>query len=202
VDVRIIAATNRDLEEMVKAGSFRQDLFFRLNVFTILLPPLRARLEDIPLLANHFLGATTGGGGKKISSSTHRLLMGHDWPGNVRELKNAIEASAVLTEGEITPGHLPGFIISGVSERQDAANATATKASPDGYALDQAQMPEENLGLDDQVRAFEKGLIVEALTRARGVQVRAATILGIKERSLWHRLKKHRIDASTFKKNP
>jgi transcriptional regulator with GAF, ATPase, and Fis domain len=201
VDVRIIAATNRDLDSMVKAGSFRQDLFFRLNVFAIQLPPLRARLEDIPLLANHFLGATTEGGGKRISPLTHRLLMGHDWPGNVRELKNSIEAAAVLTEDEITPEHLPSFIIAGMSERQDAAQATAAKASTDeyDYASHQAHL-NVNLGLDDQLRAFEKGLIVDALTQARGVQVRAATLLGIKERSLWHRLKKHRIDASTFKK--
>ncbi|MEJ2642459.1 MAG: sigma-54 dependent transcriptional regulator, partial [Desulfosarcinaceae bacterium] len=96
VDVRIIAATNRDLEQMVKEGRFRQDLYFRLNVFTIQLPALRMRLEDIPLLANHFLKNVRGGTEKRISSSCHRLLMTHEWPGNVRELKNAIESAAVL----------------------------------------------------------------------------------------------------------
>jgi transcriptional regulator with GAF, ATPase, and Fis domain len=200
VDVRIIAATNRDLDEMVKASRFRQDLFFRLNVFSILLPPLRARLEDIPLLANHFSGASSESGSKRISPLTHRLLMSHDWPGNVRELKNAIKAAAVLTytDDEITPGHLPSFLMESVSERE-AAQAHTSMPSTSTDMSDKAQMGDLYQSLDEQVRAFEKGLIVDALTKARGVQVKAAEILGIKERSLWHRLKKHQIIAATFK---
>ncbi|MDJ0782707.1 MAG: sigma-54 dependent transcriptional regulator [Desulfosarcinaceae bacterium] len=194
VDVRIIAATNRDLDERVKDGRFRQDLFFRLNVFSIQLPPLRARLEDIPLLANHFLTTMPDSSDKRILPSSHRLLMAHDWPGNVRELKNAIESAAVLTADEIAPGHLPGFLISGVGEKLEggAQNAQGRELRDDDA---------DELSLDDQVRAFEKGLIVEALTESRGVQVKAAARLGIKERSLWHRIKKHQIDAAEFKRS-
>jgi transcriptional regulator with GAF, ATPase, and Fis domain len=197
VDVRIIAATNRDLDEMVKRGTFRQDLFFRLNVFTIRLPPLRARLEDIPLLANHFLRSLPGGSEKQIAPPAHRLLMAHDWPGNVRELRNAVESAAVLTEDRITPRHLPGFIISSGSENKGPGEHTADEGA------DISPFQKQNLegtSLDECVRSFEKGLIVEALTQSRGIQVKAAARLGIKERSLWHRLKKFQIDAAEFKK--
>jgi transcriptional regulator with GAF, ATPase, and Fis domain len=194
VDVRIIAATNRDLGEMVQKGDFRQDLFFRLNVFSIQLPPLRARLEDIPLLANHFLRSLAGGENKQIASVSQRLLMSHDWPGNVRELKNAIDSAAVLTKDEIRPGHLPGFIISGIEERRQDQR-------PETDAGFEGQVALSGSNLDEQMRSFEKGLIIEALTQTRGIQVKAAAQLGIKERSLWHRLKKHQIDASEFKRS-
>jgi DNA-binding NtrC family response regulator len=197
VDVRIIAATNRDLEQMVKEGRFRQDLFFRLNVFTIQLPALRMRLEDIPLLANHFLKNVRGGTEKRISSSCHRLLMTHEWPGNVRELKNAIESAAVLTQDIITPGHLPGFITVGTT----GTETDYFVQDPSAGRIPEADETAENLNLDEQVCAFEKALIVEALTESHGVQVKAAVKLGIKERSLWHRLKKFQIDASDFKEN-
>jgi transcriptional regulator with GAF, ATPase, and Fis domain len=199
VDVRIIAATNRDLDEMVKSGDFRQDLYFRLNVFSIHLSPLRARLEDIPLLSSHFLNALEGGGEKRIAPPTHRLLMAHDWPGNVRELKNAVESAAVLTTDEITPSHLPNTITSGGTGAEKAEPLHTLKAEP----TDTEFQPKQNLegtSLDEQVRSFEKGLIMEALTKSQGVQVKAAARLGIKERSLWHRLKKHHIDASEYKK--
>lgn len=195
VDVRILAATNRDLDAMVKKSTFRQDLFFRLNVFSIQLPPLRARLEDIPLLSNHFLNTVEGGENKRISSSSHRLLMSHDWPGNVRELKNAIESAAVLTDEEIAPGHLPGFVLSG-GEKNEGTRHLKEDTGPLSVSL----LDESGTSLDAQMRSFEKGLIVDALTQTRGVQVKAAARLGIKERSLWHRLKKHQIDASEFKR--
>jgi transcriptional regulator with GAF, ATPase, and Fis domain len=197
VDVRIIAATNRDLDEMVKRGAFRQDLFFRLNVFTIRLAPLRARLEDIPLLANHFLDTLGGENKLQMTPPAHRLLMAHDWPGNVRELRNAVESAAVLTEEKITPNHLPGYLKSGDRDGAPSESAAEEMNKPRGVLEDQNL---EGTSLDEMVRSFEKGLIVEALTQSQGVQVRAAARLGIKERSLWHRLKKHRIDASEFKK--
>jgi transcriptional regulator with GAF, ATPase, and Fis domain len=199
IDVRIIAATNRDLDEMVKRGDFRQDLYFRLNVFTIHLPPLRARLEDIPLLANHFLKALEGGSEIRFTPPAHRLLMAHDWPGNVRELRNAVESAAVLTEDKITPHDLPGYLSSGDSDVEPSGRAAGVmKHKHRGVLIKQNA---EGTSLDELVRSFEKGLIVEALTQCQGVQVRAAARLGIKERSLWHRLKKHQIDASEFKKS-
>jgi DNA-binding NtrC family response regulator len=115
----------------------------------------------------------------------------------VRELKNAVESAAVLTTDEIAPSHLPGFITSGGGGAEKAESGNSTQNEPTG--LLQRQNPAGS-GLDDLVRAFEKGLIVEALTQSRGVQVKAAARLKIKERSLWHRLKKHQIDASEFKR--
>jgi transcriptional regulator with GAF, ATPase, and Fis domain len=186
VNVRFIAATNRNLEKMVESGLFRRDLFYRLNVFPILLPPLRHRREDIPLLAEKFLNK----GGKKfhISSESLQLLMTNDWPGNVRELKNALESATVLADEEILPSNLPFSV-----KRNGEPVATATEtfeSVPDLIG---------NVDLDDRIKAFERKNIVDALRQSGGVQVKAAAILGIKERSLWHRIKKHQINISEFK---
>jgi transcriptional regulator with GAF, ATPase, and Fis domain len=181
VDVRIIAATNKNLTEMVKTGVFREDLFYRLNVFNIHLPPLRERREDIPALADHFLGSAEKAA--PISPQAMQLLLGHPWPGNVRELQNVIERAAVIAEGSIEPGHLP-------PEFRRDAGAPANRAGSD-----------EGKPLDDRMADIEKGLIIEALTRTGGIQARAAQILGINQRSLWHRVKKHNIDVLSLK-NP
>ena len=186
VNVRFIAATNRNLEKMVENGLFRQDLFYRLNVFSILLPPLRHRREDIPLLAEKFLNEME----KKphISSESLQLLMTNDWPGNVRELKNALESAAVLAGKKILPSNLPFSL-----KRNDETIVTAIKTFE--------SVPEliGNADLDYRLRAFERKNIVDALRQSGGVQVKAAAILGIKERSLWHRIKKHRINIAEFK---
>jgi transcriptional regulator with GAF, ATPase, and Fis domain len=193
VDVRFIAATNRDLEQLVETGMFRQDLFYRLNVFHIMLPPLRHRREDIPLLADRFLSQT--GTHAEVSSEAMQLLMSGDWPGNVRELKNALESAVVLADGAIMPANLP----LSVHQRGSMAAAEVPGGGMDPpAAMDAATLAAEG-GLDRCIRTFERQLIMDALCRAGGVQVKAASLLGIKPRSLWHRIKKHEINVADFR---
>jgi len=181
VDIRIIASTNKNLMKLVQEEKFREDLFYRLNVFALHLPPLRERREDIPALAQGFV--ETAPKQAEISSAALQLLMGFQWPGNVRELKNVIERAAVMAEeGMIEPQHLPAQISGGLV----------------GQAMQ--EIPEQ-ASLDDRMAEIEKRFIIDALTRADGVQVKAAQILGIKERSLWHRVKKYNIDVTTIRKS-
>lgn len=182
-DIRFIAATNKDLTKMVEDGRFRQDLFFRLNVFSIQLPPLKERKEDIPAIIESFLSRQN----KSVSISTEALqvLSSYQWPGNVRELQNVIESAAVLAADEIRPVHLPGHLTRDWK--------TGAISSNDMEPVSDSQ------NLDNRLRELERAMIIEALTRSDGVQVKAAKILGIKERSLWHRIKKLDIDAKSFK---
>ncbi len=179
VDVRFITATNKNLPEMIKTGAFREDLFYRLNVFSLRLPPLRERREDIPFLIDHFLGMS----GKElaISQRAMQLLLGYGWPGNIRELQNVIARAAVFAEGTIDASHLPAAL---------TGEASALKDSKGG----------EESSLDERLGEIEKGMIIEAIKRAGGVQTRAAEMLGIKPRSLWHRITKYKIDIPTLKK--
>ena len=128
VDVRVIAATNRDLERDVAEGRFREDLYFRLNVVTITVPPLRERIEDVPLLVEHFLrlhAPSEGTKPKKISPRAMRIVMGYGWPGNVRELENAVQRAVVLSRGEtIFPEHLPAKVQAAGGGASDEALAT------------------------------------------------------------------------------
>jgi len=181
VDIRVVAATNKDLAKMVQDGLFREDLFFRINVFSFRLPPLRERSEDIPLLATHLLRQIKPGA--TLSPQALAALTAHHWPGNVRELKNAIEAAAALSSGVIGPEHLN----------------TGMRWPYEFTSPDLAQRAEQGRTLDDRIDAIEKDMIVDALTKAGGIQVRAAALLGIKERSLWHRISKHQIDVSAFR---
>jgi len=183
VDVRIIASTNKNLERMVREGTFREDLFYRLNVFTLHLPPLRERKEDIPLLVDHFLQNVA----KKvdISSVALQMLVAFSWPGNIRELQNIIESAAVIAEnGYIEPAQLPGKI-----------TAAFNSSSPMDLKLP------VNIPLDERLREIEKSMILEALRKTGGVQVRATELLGINQRSLWHRIKKLNIDVKGIKSN-
>jgi transcriptional regulator with PAS, ATPase and Fis domain len=183
VDVRFIASTNKNLEKMVEEGSFREDLFYRLNVFTLHLPPLRERKEDIPLLVDYFLQQLAKP--VEISSLALQMLMAYAWPGNIRELTNTIESAAVITEnGFIEPAHLPGKI-SGMFDQQIA---TGIKLPTD-------------IPLDERLSEIEKSMIIEALHKTGGVQIRAAELLGVSQRSLWHRIKKHNVDAKSLKNN-
>ena len=179
VDVRFITATNKNLPEMIKTGSFREDLFYRLNVFSLHLPPLRERREDIPFLIEHFLERS----GKELTVSQRamQLLLGYNWPGNIRELQNVIERAAVFAEGTIEAAHLPAALTGEVSALSDEKGG------------DEKQ-------LDERLGEIEKGMIIEAITRAGGIQTRAAEMLGINPRSLWHRIKKYGIDVSSLKK--
>ena len=180
VDVRFIAATNKNLMEMVKQGTFREDLYYRLNVFSIYLPPLRERKEDIPLLAAHFLEGMENP--VKLSPQSLQILTTYPWPGNIRELQNTLERAAILTDtGMVDPPHL-AVHINGDLPTQVLQRPESTQSS-----------------IDERLEEIEKGLIIEALNRSGGVQVKAAEILGINQRSLWHRIKKLGVDVETLK---
>ena len=178
VDIRVIAATNKDLSQLIKEGRFREDLYFRLNVFSILLPPLRDRREDISILSDHFLKNSPKQA--KLSTAALQVLIGHNWFGNIRELKNVLERASIMSEdGIIDVCHLPEEVRQGVN------------VAGSSY--------KENLPLDERMNLMEKEMIISALKETSGVQVKAAGILGINQRSLWHRIKKHEIDVDMFK---
>jgi two-component system NtrC family response regulator len=177
-DVRIITATHRNLEEAMRNGLFREDLYYRLNVISIHLPPLRERREDIPLLIDHFLKKYSEINQKKIqdlSKEARILLLRHSYPGNVRELENLIERAVVLCRGEvITTQDLPFHLQEGPSEKQwEVSGKTKT--------------------LPDSLEEIERDLIVKALHQYQGVQTRAAESLGISERVLRYKIKKYGI---------
>ncbi len=177
VDVRVIAATNKELFEEVQAKRFREDLFFRVNVFPIELPPLRDRLEDIPLFIEWFSGQTDKE--IKVSDQARQVLMAYTWPGNVRELLHCLERGSLLAgSDEIQPGQLPTRMTNTLPVVDDGG---------------------EVLSLNERLKKIEKTLIEDALQRSGGVQVRAAELLGIQVRSLWHRVKKLEIDVSKYK---
>ena len=182
-NVRLVAATNKNLQEMIGRNEFREDLYHRLNVFPLQLPPLRIRPEDIPVLATTFLERF--GPSLTLSSEALQLLMAHPWPGNVRELRNTLERAAVLAgeEGVVLGEHLPAQV------RLVQASQPQMPVMPDSRARD----------LDERMQEIEKGLIIAALIKSHGVQVRAAEMLGIKERSLWHRVKKFGLDPANYK---
>jgi len=177
-DVRVIAATNRNLEEAIKKGTFREDLYYRLNVVTISLPPLRERKEDIPLLMEHFLKKYNRENNKKVNSLSKEardLLLRHEYPGNVRELENIIERAVVLCRGEtLTTQDLP------LNLRDSKTEA----------ALERAR---EGRNLPDTLEEIERQLIAKALERSGGVQTKAAEELGISERVLRYKMKKYLI---------
>lgn len=178
VDVRIIAATNRDLAESIKIGDFREDLYYRINVIPIHLPPLRRRREDIPLLAEHFLAKYTASleiDAKPISSEAIRVLEGYRWPGNVRELENVIERALALSTAEsLTTADLPLAMVQG-EERLPGSDA---------------RLPDEGLDLEAYLDGVRGRLMQQALERASGVQTRAADLLGMTFRSFRYYAKK------------
>ena len=178
VDVRIIAATNQNLEERIASGDFREDLYYRINVIPICLPSLRQRREDIPLLAEHFLSRYSDELGverKRISVEAMRLLETHGWPGNVRELENVIErAVALTTEETITSRDLPPYV--------------ADERSRPGEAM--ALLPDEGLELEAHLEEIRAQLMAQALERTDGVQTKAAELLGMSFRSFRYYAKK------------
>jgi two-component system response regulator PilR (NtrC family) len=178
VDVRIVAATNRDLAQAIARGTFREDLFYRLNVIAVNLPALRERREDIALLVNHFLQKFVGGAGqppKVLASEALACLEAYAWPGNVRELENVIERAVTLE---------PGPII-----RVESLPDTLRRArEPVPHHV---ELPPEGLDLDAVIERIERDLIRQALERAGGVQSRAAQLLGTGFRSFRYRLQKY-----------
>jgi DNA-binding NtrC family response regulator len=176
-DVRVIAATNRDLARQVQEGRFRADLFYRLNVFPIELPSLRDRAEDVPLFVQRFVaefGPTLRKREFSFSPEALKALAAYEWPGNIRELQNCIER-CVLTA--------PGPVIS-VADLPPNLSPSPLSSLPD---------PSFPIDLDAECERFERTQIVAALRKTGGVQIRAAELLGVSERSLWHRIKKLRI---------
>ncbi len=175
VDVRILAATNEDLKTLVDQGRFREDLYYRLNVINVTVPPLRKRAEDIPLLVEHFLGHFNEENGKEVARVTPEVLerfLGYPWPGNVRELENVVERGVVLARGrEIGLDLLPREMLASVSLPE-------TVALPDG------------MGFYDAVARYERQLIEAALRRAGGVQKVAAEALGLKPTTLNEKIKR------------
>ncbi|UMZ10856.1 sigma-54-dependent Fis family transcriptional regulator [Pseudomonas sp. MPFS] len=181
VDVRVIAATNKNLLEAVANKEFREDLYYRLNVFPIPLPALRERVEDIALLARHFahsLGATAGKRINGFSPQALQAMASYAWPGNIRELQNCVERATIVATGHtIEESDLPGYLFD--TRPQDAEGSAAISVGP--------QVPSD---LDAALAEVEKAYILAALHQSNGVQAAAAQMIGISERSFWYRLKK------------
>ena len=180
VNVRLVAATNSDLEAAVSAGRFREDLYYRLNVFSIYLPPLRERRPDIPLLADHFVEKYAAAHGKdvrRIATTAIDMLMSYHWPGNVRELENCIERAVVVCEGGVIHAHhLPPTL------QTAEMSGTLPRAS-----------------LEAAVGALEKDLLQDALKIARGNCAEAARLLEASERIVRYKVRKYKIDAARFR---
>jgi DNA-binding NtrC family response regulator len=179
VDVRIISATNRDLTEMVAENQFREDLFYRISVIPLELPPLRHRRDDIPLLADHFLARLNSSMAKRIeriSDEALKKMESYDWPGNVRELENAMERAFILeTSNELSTQHLP----------ESVATTPRMRAM--------TNFPDQGFDLESFVEDLQKGFLEEALRRTDGVQVKAAELLRMSYRSFRHYMQKYSI---------
>ena len=187
-DVRIIAATNQELEQRVQDGAFRSDLYYRLNVATLILPPLRERKSDLPLLAEFFLDRANRRLGTDIvgvSQEAMEIFYNYDWPGNVRQFANAVERAAIFcTSTRITPAEVDQAF----SNARPVADTAMLLPTGEGLPLKQALID------------YEKMLIESALRACGGVQTEAASALGVSAKNLWNKLKKHRIDPVLFKK--
>ena len=180
LDVRVISATNSDLEDRVHLGGFREDLYYRLNVIPIQLPPLRERREDVPLLAKHFL--------EKICTSMRRPVLGitqqalraleqYGWPGNVREMENVIERAIALTD-------------SAIIDIQDLQPKIGGQVHADSI-LPSLQIPDEGLDLSDALASIEQTLIRQALDKASNIKARAASLLNINRTTLVEKIKRY-----------
>ncbi|MFR9619885.1 MAG: sigma 54-interacting transcriptional regulator [Rikenellaceae bacterium] len=180
VDVRVIAATNRDLESMILKGEFREDLYYRLNVFPLYIPSLRERISDVPILANHFIekfNTRYNKQIKRITSAAIDILMVYKWPGNIRELENCIERACILSTDDVLRAHnLPPTL--------QTADSSETVTSG---------------RLETIVGNFESQIITEMLTSTKGNMAKAAEALGVSERIMGLRVKKYNIDISRFK---
>ncbi len=183
VDVRIIAATNIDLEHAVHEGKFREDLYYRLNVIPVVIPPLRERADDIPLLMDHFLShfnKTKKRDIKGFSPAAMDILISYPWPGNIRELENLVERLVILKgNGTICPDDLPDKFISHTLNNEGALHIN---------------LPETGVNLKDVVEEFENNLILQAMQKAQGVKNKAAQLLSLNRTTLVEKLKKKKLD--------
>ena len=182
VDVRIITATNRDLSKAVSEGKFREDLYYRLNVIPITLPPLRERTDDIPLLADHFLNKFNKALNKNVkgfSQTTMELFRNYEWRGNVRELENIIERAVALSNSEIiTPEYLPDIL------RDSSRSSSAIPVN----------IPQEGLDLEGLIGDIEKELLLKALEKTNWIKKDAAKLLHLNFRSFRYRLDKYNLN--------
>jgi two-component system response regulator PilR (NtrC family) len=189
VDIRTIAATNKEPALLIRTGAFREDLYYRLNVISVEMPPLRDRREDIPLLATNFLNlfaARAGRSAMHITPEAMEILMSHAWPGNVRELENVMERAVALAgTDEVHPDNLPPNVI-----------------QPNAQALPQTwEVPPGGLDLEKVIADIEQALLKDALEKAAGVQTRAAQLLGINFRSFRYRARKYGLDRQVRDQN-
>jgi two-component system response regulator PilR (NtrC family) len=192
VDVRVLAATNKNLEEEVAGGRFREDLFYRLNVIRISLPPLRARRGDLLLLIDHFLKRFSAESGKsvhQISPPALRTLLSYGYPGNIRELENVIQHAVTMAEEKIIqPGDLPAHLC---QTSVPQANLSPGERIP--LSSEPLTFFAKGVSLDTELEEYERNILRAALEKAGGIQKRAAEVLGINYRSLRHRLQKYRM---------
>ena len=183
VDVRIVAATNKDLEKAIADGSFREDLYYRLDVIPIKLPPLRLRSGDIPLLVTHFLDRFSKDSGKPmptLNAEAMHVLLAHEWRGNVRELENLIERVVAFSNGApVTDGDVRGWLHRSVSPQSSAVVPT--------------DLPDDGLDLEGLINGIEKDLLMKALERTKWVKKKAARLLRLNTRSFRYRLEKYAI---------
>jgi len=175
VDVRILAATNEDLRALIEQGRFREDLYYRLNVISVVLPPLRERMEDVPVLVEHFLQRFNAENGKDVKRVTPEVLerfLSYPWPGNVRELENVVERGVVLARGD------------------EIGTDLLSKDLTERVVLPEAQALPDGVRFYDAVSRYERQLIESALRRTGGVQKQAAEILGLKPTTLNEKIKR------------
>ena len=187
IDVRVIAATNKDLEKEIAEGRFREDLFYRLSVIPIHLPPLRERREDIPLLARAFLERYSKSMGKHIEGiepEAMRRLEVYEWPGNVRELENTIERAVALETGK-------RITLEGLPERVTSYYQTAH--SNGDHEVKTSMIPSDGLNLEEHIAATERAYLLAALERSGGVRTQAAALLKMSYRSFRHCAKKYGV---------
>ena len=200
IDVRVLAATNRDLDALMREGKFREDLYYRLNVVTLNLPPLRERRRDIPLLVEHFLAKYVGElGDRVVAPDALDRLVGHDWPGNVRELENVVQRAMVMaTSDVIMPEHLPiGPVSAAASVAVDASLEEIIERKLIECVRGLREHSSANL-YDLMIGLVEKPLLRAVLRETSGNQVRAAQILGINRNTLRKKLTEHGIDPDTL----
>lgn len=189
IDVRVIAATNRDLDRQVAEHAFREDLYYRLNVIPIVVPPLRQRREDVPMLVNHFLKKYAPAAGRsilRVNADSMQALCAYEWPGNVRQLENAVERAVALETSEELHVDLP--------VEKAKARAMAAGAGGDGAPV-QAAISSEGLDMEKYVADVEISLLKSALAQSNGVQTRAADLLKISYRSFRHLMKKYELSS-------
>jgi len=179
IDVRLVAATNKDLEAEVERGGFREDLFYRLNVIRIALPPLRERREDIPLLIDYFCRTNAGREGVVVSEAAMRRLLDYHWPGNIRELENVLERCVVLGHGE---------------QISDSCLPPQLQGAGTGMGTQNVEITDAGLDLDAYLGEIERDILLKALNKSGGVRKKAAELLGITFRSIRYRLAKYGID--------